>query len=185
MGGSPSTHSRGHAQVRDVSDADLDRFPVESVLWADAVEFCDKLAESVGQPIRLPTEAEWEYACRAGTTTAFCFGDDPAVLHEYAVFFSPAGLPSGRRPDVVGRRKPNAWGLHDVHGNVCEWCQDGYREYPRSEAVDPLAPSEGDVRVVRGGTYHFIWEFCRSACRVTRDVAGSSDTGLRICFHPR
>jgi uncharacterized protein (TIGR02996 family) len=168
MGDNPSAHSRGKsgARLTEVSEDELTRFPVESVPWPNAQRFCAKLAERVGQPIRLPTEEEWEYACRAGTTTSFSFGDDPKQYHEFALF-SETGDPFDTHPDVVGRRKPNAWGLYDMHGNVCEW-SDGH--------------SRG---FVRGGTYHFVWWHCRSAARAPRaSTEGHSDTGFRICFNP-
>src|SRR5262249_23679726 len=124
------------SRVVGVADDQLERFPVESITWDAVQDFCARLGGRTGQPIRLPTEAEWEYACRAGTTTSFSFGDDPSRLHEYAVY-STTGRAGEMRPDVVGRRKPNAFGLYDVHGNVCEWCQEG----------------EGMFHVTRGSAY--------------------------------
>jgi uncharacterized protein (TIGR02996 family) len=170
MGDNPSYHQRATGRARrlvaDFSDAQLDRFPVENVSWHKAIQFCNLLARRTGQPVRLPSEAEWEHACRAGTTTAFCFGNDHARLHEYAVF-SLTGEPYATCPDVVGRRKPNAWGLFDVHGNVNEWCSDAMG---------------ADHRAARGGAYHFVWRVCRSATRISRSPAGASDVGFRLCF---
>jgi uncharacterized protein (TIGR02996 family) len=185
MGDNPSAFSRANRpeRIEEVSDADLERFPVEKVSWNAAVDFCGRLGRSVGQPIRLPTEAEWEYACRAGTTTAFSFGDDPKLHDDYAVF-SETGNPKDTRPDVVGRRKPNAFGLYDVHGNVCEFVQECHNDYRKHATVDPRGPSEGPGRVVRGGTFHFVWWHCRSAARVGRGDSATSDTGFRVCFTP-
>ena len=99
--------------------------PVEQVSWDDAVEFCRKLSVREGAEYRLPTEAEWEYACRAGTTTAYSFGDDASRLGDYAWYIEN----SGRTTQPVGEKLPNAWGLYDMHGNVREWCQDWYGHY--------------------------------------------------------
>src|SRR5262249_22094973 len=105
--------------------------PVDGVSWDDAKAFCDRA------DLRLPTEAEWEFACRAGTTTAYCFGDDVSRLHEYAhaVRNGAAGAPE--HPDPVAQLKPNSFGLFDVHGNVFEWCADWYGEYPDGRVTDP------------------------------------------------
>ena len=125
--------------------------PVEMVSWNDATEFCKKLSEKTRQAVRLPTEAEWEYACRAGTQTAFSFGDDPSALCDYAWW---AGN-SGKTTHPVGQKRPNAWGLYDMHGNVFEWCADWYGEYPKGPVTDPsgLATGSGN-RVVRGGSWN-------------------------------
>jgi len=176
MGDTPSAYSRTGppdraADVADVADADLERFPVESVTWDGVREFCARLGRRIGQAVRLPTEAEWEYACRAGTTTAFSFGDDPHG-HDAFARFSETGQPYDSRPDVVGRRKPNAFGLHDMHGNICEWCDNG----------NPPVPYAGFP--TRGGTFHFVWCVCRSAARALRQPPGACDTGFRVCFTP-
>ena len=126
--------------------------PVESVSWHDVQEFLRRLSEKEGgKPYRLPTEAEWEYAARAGTATAYCFGDNSGQLQEYAWY----GENSGNRTHPVGQLKPNAWGLYDVHGNVWEWIQDWYDAtyYQRSPAEDPGGSEGGQYRVVRGGSW--------------------------------
>ena len=140
--------------------------PVERVSWADAVEFCRKLSrmpaeKTAGHVYRLPTEAEWEYACRAGTTTAYGFGDDASRLGDYAWFNGN----SDSKTHPVGEKKPNAWGLYDMHGNVWEWCQDRHGNYPSGSATDPAGATSGSYRVYRGGCWNCIARGCRSADR--------------------
>jgi len=139
-----------------------DNRPVEQVSWQDCQAFCAALSKREGKTYRLPTESEWEYACRAGATTAYCFGDDPAQLGEYAWYVENSD--SVTYP--VGRKKPNAWGLYDMHGNVWQWCQDWYGDYPRSDQVDPLGPAQGSHRVIRGGSWRYYGRDCRSADRI-------------------
>ena len=126
--------------------------PVDGVSWNDATEFCKKLSEKTRQTvrhtIRLPTDAEWEYACRAGTQTAFSFGDDPAELGDYAWWDGN----SAKTTHPVGQKKPNAWGLYDIHGNVLEWCVDWFGEDPKGPVTDPSGPATGTLRVQRGGS---------------------------------
>ncbi|MCX5825736.1 MAG: formylglycine-generating enzyme family protein [Deltaproteobacteria bacterium] len=144
-----------------------DNFPVEKVSWNDVQKFIRKINEMEGtEKYRLPTEAEWEYACRAGSTTAYCFGDDPGRLNEYAWYADN----SGDKTHPVGRKKPNDWGLYDMHGNVGEWVQDRYDDddwdYPPSGLVtDPPGPSSGSSRALRGGSGHSYAGVCRSANR--------------------
>jgi eukaryotic-like serine/threonine-protein kinase len=155
--------------------------PVEQVSWFDAAAFCNELSRKEGlapyyvmpnwnrvmvgggEGYRLPTEAEWEYACRAGTETRYSFGDDAALLGEYA-WYDPA--PRGQT-GPVGRKRPNAWGLHDMHGNVWEWCWDWYEEdyYRDSPAVDPLGAAGADYRTFRGGSWLVEPRYLRSANR--------------------
>ena len=147
--------------------------PVEKVSWADAVEFCRKLSampaeKTAGHVYRLPTEAEWEYACRSGTTTAYGFGDDASRLGDYGWFRSN----SDSKTHPVGEKKPNAWGLYDMHGNVWEWCQDWYGDYPSGSATDPTGATSGSIRVIRGGSWGNDARFCRSASR-GRSTPGS------------
>ena len=137
--------------------------PVENVSWEDAVEFCQELSEQEGVMYRLPTEAEWEYACRAGTTTRYCFGDDQARLGEYAWYNRNSHV----KTHPVGGRRPNAWGLCDMHGNVGEPCADWYDVdyYANSTRSDPTGPESGSYRVFRGGSWSFGSGNCRSAGR--------------------
>jgi formylglycine-generating enzyme required for sulfatase activity len=123
--------------------------PVETVSWDDAQEFIKKLSAKEGVKYRLPTEAEWEYACRAGSTTKFYFGEDESKLDEYAWYHNN----SDGKTHPVGQKKPNAWGLYDMHGNVWEWCQDWYGAdyYKNSPAEDPQGPASAESRVLRGG----------------------------------
>jgi formylglycine-generating enzyme required for sulfatase activity len=130
--------------------------PVDSISWDEAAEFCRKLSEKTRKPVRLPTGAEWEYACRAGSKTRFSFGDSDSVLGDYAWFASN----SGGKTNPVGQRKPNAWGLYDMHGNVAEWCADWYGPYSSEASVDPQGPASGGSRVVRGGAWCDVGSRC-------------------------
>ncbi len=138
------------------------KLPVEQVSWDDCQEFVKKLSQRAGGTFRLPTEAEWEYACRAGSTTAYCFGDDVSRLSDYAWYDENSG--NGTHP--VGQKKPNAWGLYDMHGNVWEWCEDWLGDYPSGAVTDPTGPSSGSYRVFRGGSWHHDPRRCRSAIRL-------------------
>ena len=142
-----------------------DDLPVEQVSWQDCQRFLAKLKEKLGEGMtcRLPTEAQWEYACRAGSKTEYCFGDDAAKLGDYAWH----AWNSKEKTHPVDRKKPNAWGLYDMHGNVWEWCQDWYDEgyYARSPAKDPKGPASAEYRVLRGGSWHYTPDYARSACR--------------------
>ena len=127
--------------------------PVEMVIWNDAVEFCRKLSDlpgekSTGYVYRLPTEAEWEYACRAGTTTAYSFGDDPSALQNYAWISDP----DSKTTHPVGQKMKNPWGLFDMHGNVAEWCEDWHGSYETGPVSDPKGPASGRFRISRGGS---------------------------------
>ncbi len=143
--------------------------PVEQVSWEDCMEFCRKLtareraAGRLGpkQVYRLPTEAEWEYACRAGSRGEYCFGDEEKRLGEFAWYGANAGV----RTHEVGTRRANAWGLYDVHGNVWEWCQDWYDAYAGGEVSDPTGALKSDFPVFRGGSWDDPAWWCRSAYR--------------------
>jgi len=140
--------------------------PVEQVSWGDVQVFIQKLNEQdPGKGYRLPTEAEWEYACRAGSTGKWCFGDDEARLGDYA--WIDANAMGTTHP--VGQKKANAWGLHDMHGNVREWCQDWYGDYPGGSVTNPTGASSGSSRVYRGGGWNYAAGGCRSAIRSSYD----------------
>ena len=160
MGKNPSSFASTGGRAQLVVGLYTARFPVEQVSWKDAKEFCRKLSLREGKAYRLPQEAEWEYACRAGTTTAYNVG---ATLSEKDANF--AGKKG--RPESVGRYAGNAWGLFDMHGNVWQWCEDFYDKdyYDRSETRNPTGPYTGSRRVVRGGSWGADGSYCRSACR--------------------
>jgi formylglycine-generating enzyme required for sulfatase activity len=154
-------------QKSRVHGSDSSRYPVEQVSWEDAVEFCKKLSDlpeekKAGRVYRLPTEAEWEYACRAGGKTAYSFGESSESLGDYAWFSGN----SNNQTHPVGEKKPNDWGLFDMHGNVWEWCSDWFGEYPKGAVSDPAGPIEGSKRVYRGGCCNIVAAFCRSAGRL-------------------
>jgi len=128
------------------------------ISWDDAVAFCQKLSEKEGRRYRLPTDAEWEWACRAGTTTEYSFGDDERSLGEYAWW---GGLGKGNCQNEkyahrVGQKKANPFGLFDVHGNVWEWCSDWHGDVNpmETETIDPQGPAAGSFRVLRGGSWN-------------------------------
>jgi len=145
--------------------------PVELVIWEDAVEFCNKLSAKTGKTVRLPTEAEWEYACRAGTTTPFHTGEtistDEANYDGSYVYGSGRKGKDRQKTVPVGSFKPNAFGLYDMHGNVWEWCSDWYDKnyYRKAPRVDPQGPVSGSRRVLRGGSESDLPRDCRSAFR--------------------
>jgi len=140
-----------------------DDFPIEGVTWYECVGWAQKTG------MRLPSEAEWEYACRAGTTTRFCFGDSDSELDEYAWYYDNAK----GKIHSVGRKKPNAFGLFDMHGNVWEWCSDKWHDNLNGAPTDGSSweSATSSLRVVRGGCWYYLSGFCRSACRI-RNVPG-------------
>jgi formylglycine-generating enzyme required for sulfatase activity len=145
-----------------------DDHPVVRVSWNDALAFCAWLSKKTGRKFRLPFEAEWEYSCRAGSTTRYHFGDDEDKLDQFAWYDKNAG--KGTKP--VGLKKPNPFELHDMYGNASEWCQDGKREYKKEKVTDPEGPSDGADRlagarrVVRGGTWFSpAWDLRSAAPR--------------------
>jgi len=177
MGGNPSAFEESGKDA-----------PVEMASWRDCQKFCRKLCRLEGVPegaYRLLTEAEWEYACRAGTETPFCYGYD---LGSTMANFD-GGHPFGNsrkgvnrsRTVSVGPFKPNAWGLYDMHGNVWEWCQDWFGDYPSGSATDPAGAKRGSVRVMRGGSWRNDALLCRSAFRAGCSPGlGISYLGLRL-----
>ncbi len=135
--------------------------PVVEVSWNDAVRFYQWLSNKEKKTYALPTEAEWEYACRAGTTTAYSFGDDPRALGEYAWYEDNSGSHTHR----VGGKKPNPWGLYDLHGNVWQWCADSWGKYQEGSIKDPKGDDNGASRVLRGSSWINEPRHCRSADR--------------------
>jgi formylglycine-generating enzyme required for sulfatase activity len=131
--------------------------PVVGVSWHDAQAFCKWAG------CRLPTEAEWEYACRAGSQKNYCFGDAESELEQYAWYYNCKNI--GGKSQAVGQKKPNQWGLYDMHGNVWEWCNDWFGRYPERPVADPTGPKKGQSRVLRGGSWGFIPDYLRSASR--------------------
>ncbi len=185
MGGNPSRFSNCGEDC-----------PVERVSWLDAVKYCNNLSEKEGltsaykingesvtwtrsaDGYRLPTEAEWEYACRAGTTTRFNIGSSDSDLSRAGWY---SGNSSHKTHEVAGK-KPNAWGLNDMHGNVWEWCWDWYvKDYPGGSVTDPVAPAGGSTRVFRGGGWYSLAGYCRSAYRSGSSPGNSRDyLGFRL-----
>jgi formylglycine-generating enzyme required for sulfatase activity len=165
--------------------------PVVNVSWNDARAFCKWLSEKEKKFYDLPTEAEWEYACRAGGKDgeAFCFDKDREKLEDYAWF----GGNSGNKTQTVGTKKANKWGLYDMHGNVWEWCKDSPRKYPTKKEVeelkspieDPVGPETEDRRVLRGGAWSSNPRDCRSASRDDYPRANRvSNIGFRVVMRP-
>ncbi|MCC9601923.1 formylglycine-generating enzyme family protein [Stieleria sp. JC731] len=175
IGSTPVTQEQWlTASAENPSEFQGPRRPVEGVTWDDCVQWLSRLNEKHrGLGASLPTEAEWEYACRAGTESAFSFGNEAERLSEFAWYYAN----SEKTTQDVGTQKPNTWGLWDMHGNVLEWCLDGPRPYDTSDVVNPIGPRERGVdRVVRGGGWIISARVCRSAYR------SASDPGGRVNF---
>ncbi|MBL8798202.1 MAG: formylglycine-generating enzyme family protein [Planctomycetia bacterium] len=159
--------------------------PIVFVSWDDCQAFCKRVNAGLsGWRVRLPTEAEWEYACRAGTDSAYNDGSSvKSARAEDRNLNSLAWYQEGgdRTLRPVGGRKPNAWGLYDMHGNACEWCQDYYGPYEARDQADPRGPDKGKFRVIRGGSYDLNAEDCRSAWRMWREAGEQHKAiGLRL-----
>ena len=153
--------------------------PVEMVSWHNAVEFCNRVSQKTGKRVCLPTEAQWEYACRAGTQTRFSYGDDDDRLGEYA-WYARNG---GETTHAVGQKKPNGWGLYDMHGNAWEWCADWFTDSYANSNTDPQGPVSGTHRVLRGGSIGALGvpQNCRCATRFRNVPATFGDTiGFRV-----
>jgi formylglycine-generating enzyme required for sulfatase activity len=192
MGTNPSQfngdQSGGPPPFNQNYGTDLTR-PVERVTWFNATNYCGKLTQqeraagriSANSVYRLPTEAEWEYACRAWTSTRFSYGDDPGYtnLTQYAWYGDINGA-----THPVGQKLPNPWGLYDMLGNIVEWCQDWYGPYPGGIALDPQGPATGSTRVARGGLWFRPDTYCRSAWRngAPPDLTGAA--GFRVVLAP-
>ena len=146
--------------------------PVDSVSWHNASKFC----EAIGG--HLPTEAQWEYACRAGSSGEYCFGNGRSELEDFAWY----DRNSDAKSHPVGQKKPNGWGLYDMHGNVMEWCQDWYGNYhAKSPSEDPTGPWKGELRVLRGGCWRFSLSACRAADRQAIHAPfGGPSVGFRV-----
>lgn len=195
MGANPSIHSAEStypgASTR-FKDQDTSKWAADHVSWEDALEFCAKLSElpeekAAGRVYTLPTEAQWEYACRAGSTTMFNTGE--TLTGNEANFNSLSPMPESEEkveavgsPTDVGSYAPNAWGLYDMHGNVQEWCLDPPHRYPESPLTDPTADgSKLDLRVIRGGSFEFDAHLSRSAARnALGKTARNHQTGFRV-----
>ncbi|MCD6365194.1 MAG: formylglycine-generating enzyme family protein [Planctomycetes bacterium] len=172
-------HEVTQEQYRSVMGRNPSKFqgadkPVERVSWNDAMKFCERLSAKTGKKFHLPTEAQWEYACRAGATTRFSFGDEDAELHKYGNYCDKSNTDGIEWQDKdnddgydktapVGSFRPNAWGLYDMHGNVLEWCADWYGPYLGDSVSDPAGPPSGSQKVYRGGCWFLDARRCRSA----------------------
>jgi formylglycine-generating enzyme required for sulfatase activity len=158
--------------------------PVERVSWVDIQVFIKRLNKKEGHSrYRLPTEAEWDYAARAGTTSAYYFGNDESQLKDYAWY----DVNSGETTHPIALKRPNAWGLYDMIGNVWEWTGDWYeaRYYANSPSTDPTGPSSGAYRVIRGCGWYSDARLCRSADRYGREPANRSEyNGFRLALPP-
>ena len=165
-----------------------DDLPVEQVSWNDAVEFCEKLSRQTGKEYHLPTEAQFEYACLAGSTGKYCFGDDESLLENYAWYSEN----SNGQTHPVGEKKPNNWDLHDMHGNVLEWCSDWYSgDYyagldEKGEATNPQGSTNRAHRVLRGGSWFSYLSNARAVYRYFNLPANRDlDIGFRVvCCRP-
>ncbi len=187
MGTNPSYFSVQGDGKNKVKWLDTRQFPVEQVTWDEAREFCCRLSELPGEKAprhvyRLPTEAEWEYACRAGATTPFSFGHELNGARANCIGDNPYGTdgrgPYLQRPTRVGSYSGNAFGLFDMHGNVWEWCLDRKGDYGTGLAIDPTGPAASPFRVIRGGSWVADAVFCRSACRGASEPANRHGRGI-------
>ena len=156
--------------------------PAVCISWTDAQQFIDRLNAAEGRDVyRLPTEAEWEYASRAGTTTRWSFGENEGLLRQHAWYFTPPDRRGKDRAQKVGMKRPNPWKLYDTHGNVWEWVQDEYRPYFTRSRADSTAEDTNAYRVLRGGAFSTLPLSTRSASRTGYDPSGRiSSVGFRL-----
>ncbi len=189
---------KGEARLLE-GEASTDQRPVERVSWEEAMEFCSRLSQRTGRTFTLPSEAQWEYACRAGTTTPFHFGETiTSELANYDASFAYANGPKGdyrKQTTPVGMFPANAWGLQDMHGNVWEWCLDPWHESYEGAPSDGSAWVDGEglngedtserVRLLRGGSWFTLPRSCRSAFRL-RNLPDNRNhsSGFRVCCLP-
>ena len=179
----PETNRLIRKEEIQIRNRKLDsQLPITNVSWEQAVEFCERLGQlpeekKEGRKYRLPTEAEWEHACRAGTVSAYSFGDDRSMLSTY-------GWQGVDQPQPVGQKKPNAWGLYDMHGNVAEWCFDYYGNYSEGFVSDPIGPELLSTleRVIRGGSFDRKESQCRSGWRGKVSGVAHPTVGFRVLF---
>lgn len=188
LGTTEVTQSQWQAVMKNNSSFSTgDDLPVDTVTWEDAVVFCQKLSRREGKTYRLPTEAEWEYACRAGTTTPFFTGK--TITPEQANYDGTKTYGDGPKgvfretSTPVGSFPANPWGLHDMHGNLWEWCADWYGPYPAGPVSDPKGPPTGEARVIRGGCWINFPAVCRSTTRgKTVPVSWNFNFGFRVAL---
>jgi formylglycine-generating enzyme required for sulfatase activity/serine/threonine protein kinase len=187
MGQNPSWLSSAGVRREEVRELDTRDFPVENVSWHDADAYCHKLVERTGWKANLPTEAQWEYACRAGTTTPFSFGTELNGTQANCDGTNPYGTPekgpNQKRPCTVHSYAANAFGLYGMHGNVSQWCRDWYGEYEPDKPTDPEGPDVGTRRVMRGGSWFSVAKNCRAARRTDFPPDyRCNDVGFRVAF---
>jgi formylglycine-generating enzyme required for sulfatase activity len=191
-GNNPCAFSAKGGGKDQVKGLDTKRFPADSITWTGAKAYCDLLTKKDGRrKFRLPTEAEWEYACRAGTTTPYHFGSALNGKQANCDGTVPYGTdtkgPSLRRPTTVGSYPANAWGLHDMHGNVYQWCEDWYGPYDGLPEKDPVRDGQQQQgsRVLRSGAWDLYATFCRAAFRDHLNPdAHNASVGFRVAFRP-
>ena len=174
---------RGKSYVREG-----DNYPATYVSWTESVEFCERLSRKEGKTYSLPTEAQWEYACRGGDKrTIYSFGDNALGLKDYAWFWGNAKVRGEEYAHLVKQKRPNSFGMYDIHGNVGEWCSDWHdpKYYESSPSRDPIGPSTGSVRVLRGGGWGYDESVCRSANRYSGTPGNRDyDHGFRVALVP-
>jgi formylglycine-generating enzyme required for sulfatase activity len=177
------TGTEGHYREKGVG-LEYPDSPIVGISWDNARAYCEWLSQQTGEDYELPTQAEWENACRAGSKTDYCFGNDGKQLIDYAWYSEN----SDDQIHPVGQKKANEWGLHDMHGNVREWVHDWYAAYPNdtddhsgSVQRNPSGPESGSDRVIRGGGWGGDADYCRSAFRVRGGPSGRyDDLGFRL-----